>query len=166
MQPGIAFPRALLGETLDFSEPQPNRCWFLESHQKQAFMLLSFFFTLPLSLSDFHAFSLFFLDYAPGSYSSLFSPFSNTSCCLILCPFWEGQHLSVLICVVQVIVSGLESELIHLLWSLCQVPLALFLILSIDHVSSFLISLSRLRLHYPSHALFYVFIFLHFGRTF
>lgn len=56
MQPGIAFPRALQGETLDFSEPQPNRCWLLESHQKQAFMLSSLIFlpfspALPLSHS-------------------------------------------------------------------------------------------------------------------
>lgn len=34
---------------------------------------LIFFLALPHSLSDFHAFSLLFLDYAPGSYTSLFS---------------------------------------------------------------------------------------------
>lgn len=51
MQPGIAFPRALQGETLDFSEPKPNRCWLLESHQKQAFMLFLCFSLFPLSHS-------------------------------------------------------------------------------------------------------------------
>lgn len=35
--------------------------------------LFFFFLALPHSLSDFHAFSLLFLDYAPGSYTSLFS---------------------------------------------------------------------------------------------
>lgn len=70
MQPGIAFPRALQGETLDFSEPQPNRCWLLESHQKQAFMLLSYFPPF-LSLSLTHTFYAF----------SLFSPYS------VPCPY-------------------------------------------------------------------------------
>lgn len=104
MQPGIAFPRALQGETLDFSEPQPNRCWFLESHQKQAFMLLSFFFALPhsLSLTFMHLVFSFWIMPLVLTFPC-FLCFFDASRCLIRCPVCEGQHLSVLICVVRAI---------------------------------------------------------------
>lgn len=109
MQPGIAFPRALQGETLDFSEPQPNRCWLLESHQKQAFMLLSFSlsstlslscFSLPFPLSLFHAFlSLPFLSLVArlSLWSLILLPLSHNLFSDSLPPLCQGQHLSVLI---------------------------------------------------------------------
>lgn len=89
MQPGIAFPRALQGETLDFSEPQPNRCWLLESHQKQAFMLLSFFslsLSLPpcLYLVSPCSLSLTFMLFVPSlSFPSLVCLLSSSSLILL-----------------------------------------------------------------------------------
>lgn len=137
MQPGIAFPRALQGETLDFSEPQPNRCWLLESHQKQAFMLLSV--SLFLSLSNFlsrphfHAFcfrslslvpcSFFFLSHSPDT-------FSHSLLCLTSSPpLCRGQRPQ---CRPGSALSGLKS-----LFSLCFVKLPVFRFLCVRCLSLF-----------------------------